>query len=367
MPYHILNNLDSNRNHGNRLRHLFERSNEVLIASPFLMPNFTNFLRPELLSGLKRLHLVTTLQPGAIDQINKVRAFVALYDLPAISNGSLILDLSINNRLHGKIYIFKNEDQLLAAVVTSANFTNNGLHRNHEWGIEIDDVSEIKQLEHSILNSIEYSGITRQEIQKMEQQVNAIPPLPPATVVPIISLDLTKLVHTALSTIPVNRQIKYWLKPTGSSDAWVDRKESYDREITFLHFSTKKPKGVRKGDVLIGYAIGWGHILGLFEVISEPQHVTEEEMDEEEWMNRWPWYVEGRNLTPGFGANWWQLNLQLASLKDAYQLTNPNLPVTQAGNTGFGALNFGQDKIELTPEFATFVMNQMIEINNRLG
>ena len=279
----------------------------------------------------------------------------------------MIFDLSINNRLHGKVYIFKKENQLIASVITSANFTNNGLHRNHEWGIEIDDIKEMLQLEKSILGSIEYSSISLQEIQRMRDHIASIPPLPSSAVVPVIALDLTKFISTAQPIISITRNIKYWLKPTGSSEAWVDPKESYDREITLLHFSTRPPTGVHVGDILIGYSIGWGRMLGLFEVLTDPEHVSDEEMEEEEWMERWPWYVQGRNLCPGFGANWWQLNLQLVELKEKYQQNDPSLIVTQAGNISFGALNFGQDKIELTAEFAVFVMNEIMEINNRLG
>jgi len=368
MSYRILDNLNTNRNHGNRLRELFDLADDVLITSPFLMPDFTHFLNPEHLSGLKRLHLITTLQPGAADQISKVRAFNVLYNLPAISTGSLLFDLSINNRLHGKIYLFKKETRSLAAIVTSANFTNNGLHRNHEWGIEIDDAFEIQQLETAILSSIEYSGISQNEVELMMQAIDALPRSPsPAAALPHIPLDLTRFVHTSTPAVAVNRQIKYWLKPTGSSDAWVDPSESYDREITLLHFSVKKPVGVRIGDILIGYSIGWGRLLGLFEVISEPQYVTDVQKEEEDWMECWPWYVEGRNLTPGFGANWWQLDLQLDMLRNEYQQADPDLPVTQAGNTGFGALSFGQDKLQLDSNFAAFVINRIMEINNRLG
>ncbi len=363
MAYRILHNLSSAGGHGQRLGRLVAQCDEFLLVSPFMMPDISSFLNTQQLSRLRSLHVITTLQTGSPDQLNKARTFTSLFN--SIS-GNTQLTISINNRLHGKIYVFKKEGIPFAAIISSANFTPNGLFYGHEWGIEIDDTSQIIELEASVLSSVEYTGVTREQAEKMEAQRRALPPSEPVTIVPIIPFDLNQLIPNARPAFVADRSVNYWLKPMGASGNWVNQDRTFDRAEDFLHFSTIPPSGVYEGDILIAYGIGWQLLLGLYISTGEPIHATPEEIEDDPWLERWPWYIPARNLAPGFGTNWRLINLSLPDMVDTYHELNPGAPVTGTGSTNFNAINHGKDKIRLDQEFAAFLINRMEEINNQL-
>ncbi len=363
MAYRILHNLVPAASHGSRLRELIRLADELLLVSPFMMPDIASFLNATDISHLRALHVVTTLRTGSPDQLNKARTFNSLFNM---MEGNTQLTISINNRLHGKIYIFKKQGSFVAAMITSANFTPNGLFHGHEWGIEIDDAGQIGTLESDILLSIEYTGVTRAQAEQMETQRRQIPPPEPATIVPIIPFDLNQLIPNARPAFVVNRSINYWLKPIGATGNWVEENRSFDRVEDVLHFSTIPPTGVREGDILLAYAIGWQLMLGIYESTGKPIYATEEEIEDDSWLERWPWYIPARNLAPGFGANWRLIGLSLTDVVYQYHELNPDSAVTASGATNFNALNHGKDKIKLDNDFAAFLINRMEEINNRL-
>ena len=59
--------------------------------------------------------------------------------------------IRIDNMLHGKVYIFKNNDAPFAAIITSANLTQHGLRQNHEWGCLVEDAKAIGCMEKQLL------------------------------------------------------------------------------------------------------------------------------------------------------------------------------------------------------------------------
>ena len=136
----VINNLDSKTNHFSRIKDLVLESNKIIIVSPFLMGDFGTFFNDLDLNDLSNIHLITTLKPKSFDQINKTNSFLTFVELPIFNSNKVDFKISINNRLHGKIYIFKKSDKPFKAIITSANFTDSGLSYNHEWWIEISDI-----------------------------------------------------------------------------------------------------------------------------------------------------------------------------------------------------------------------------------
>jgi len=45
-------------------------------------------------------------------------------------------------------------------IVTSANFTMNDMHKNHEWGGVVKDLNTEKEALEEVLESIEYPELT---------------------------------------------------------------------------------------------------------------------------------------------------------------------------------------------------------------
>ncbi len=122
--YRLINNLSNTDNHSKRLKELFESSEEVLIASPFLMGDFTDFLSEINMSQLQKIHLITTLLPNSFEQIKKIGSLLSIVDFPEIKEKRVACEISINNKLHGKVYIFKKSKTSFAAIISSANFTD---------------------------------------------------------------------------------------------------------------------------------------------------------------------------------------------------------------------------------------------------
>lgn len=365
MSYKIINNFSTTNNHSTRLKELFDNSDSIILVSPFLMTDFADFLGEISMSTIKKIHLITALKPKSFDQIKKVSSLISLIEFQNIKDGRVQCQISLNNKLHGKIYIFKKDGDHLSAIVSSANFTDSGLSRNHEWGIEISDKKEIDELEKSIFSSIEFENLSFDDIYSMQDSANEFLAKQPKTEEREIDLNLTDLLSSTNWTNELDDTIEYWLKPIGVTDSPVEEGRLFNELETMLNFSKLRPNGVKPNNILIAYGVGTTKILAIYRVTSYPEHVTKEQIRETDWFERWPWYIMGENLTPNFGSNWWTHNLYITTLKDEYLTANPNEPITAVGGQTLGALNFGKDKLKLSPDFARFIIDQVVEINDR--
>src|SRR3989338_1823270 len=318
MTFKIINNLSDQKNHSVRLKELFEISESVLVVSPYLMSDAGDFLSGINLTKIKNIHLVTILKPGDHDQIRKMDFLSSLINYPEIKSGNVVCRVSINNKLHGKIYVFEKESGFIAAVISSANFTKKGLAINHEWGIEIENQAEIQFLTDSIIGSIERE-LNLEEIRLLQKAADDFSDKHPEKEEKKISLDL-------LGGLPANDWFEriadatdFWLKPIGVSEDPVKDTDDFSADGAPLHFTVKKPTGVKPFDILITYGVGQGKILSLYQCVSMPQR--------NEASKRWPWYVTGRNLTPRFGRTWLKHSLHINALREEFLKRNPNLTV----------------------------------------
>jgi HKD family nuclease len=363
MGYKLINNLSGTANHLTRVKELFDQSDTVTLISPFLMVDFADFFGEINLSSLKKLHLITTLSPKSFDQIKKVSSLVSLIEFPAIKEKTVECQISLNNKLHGKIYIFKKNNVYTSAIISSANFTASGLSRNHEWGIEISNSDEISALEKTILNCIEFSNLTFDEIHKMQKATNDFLDQQPQTEIRDIDLDLTKLISSVNWASQLDSTINYWLKPIGVTAEPVEPGRLFNTSEYPLHFSKQRPTGVKPNDILIAHGVGVGKILSIYRATSFPIRVTDQS---EEWYERWPWYITGNNLTPNFGGKWWTFDLYTTNLKEEFLDSNKEGNITAVGGKTLGALNHGKDKLNLAPEFAKFIIQKVTTLENNL-
>lgn len=364
MDFRIINNLSNDSTHWARLTDLFSLSDEAIITSPYLMTDFADFLGETDLSKIKKIHLVTTLAPNSFEQIKKITSLASLINFPEIKDKKIGCQISINNKLHGKIYIFKNNGDNFCAIISSANFTDSGLSRNHEWGIEISDKETIKDLEQSIIENIQIPALSADDIYTMQQASNDFLEREPQSEERKIDLNLLNLLPHSNWASKLDDTIDYWLKPIGVTGSPVEEGREFNTLIEDLHFSKQRPNGVKPNDILICYGVGTGRVLSIYKVISFPDIISEEEMHEEEWYERWPWYVTGENLTPNFGSNWWIHNFYISRLLDEYLTINEEGEITSVGGTTLGGLNFGKDKLKLSINFARFIIERVVQANN---
>lgn len=367
MNFQIINNLSNSNNHSERLKELFNESDSIILTSPFLMTDFSDFLGEIESLSLSKLHLITTLSPKSFDQIKKISSLISLIEFPAIKEEKINCQISINNKLHGKVYIFKKGNEYISSIISSANFTDSGLMRNHEWGVEIKDHNEIEKLERSIIESIEFPELSFDQIYLMQQMTTDFMESQPQVERRDIELNLTSILISENKNQEFDETVNFWLKPIGVSNNPVSEDRTFDQLTDNLHFSKQRPNGVKPNDILISYGVGTTKILSIYRVTSFPTAVTKEELAKVgNWLERWPWYVQAENLTPYYGRIWTNHNLHKNGLLQEYLAINPHDPITAVGGKTLGALNFGKDKLKLAPEFAKFIINKVMVINNQL-
>jgi hypothetical protein len=348
----IINNL-TRKNHLFQLNQIFQSANKAYIISPFITKNI-NLFNFSNLNDLQKLTIVTTLKPFDKDQYSKITYFKELYKI--FNSKNIEFEILIDNSLHGKIFIGEQNNLNVKAIITSANFTDSGLRINNEWGILIDDIQEIEKVKNGIINKIKYKSLKEEQIDLFLEKIKETPK--PQTENNPITLNLSSLFEDKENFYDIKNNATFWLKPIGVTNNLVPFTRKFDEIDSDLHFSKLKPKGVKEGDILICYAVGHLKILSIYKVKSEVKNTGNEN-------DRWPFYVIGENLTPNYGREWANLNINITNQKNLV-LENKLFDVTPSGKNSYGSLMRGADKLKLTKEFGNYLLNKISKIDAEL-
>lgn len=360
----IGNNLSITHKH--LLRRILDNSDELLCASPFISSDIEYFFDSLSVSKIKKLTLLTILKPNDPDQILKVKI------LPEISKyckfNDIDFELYINNRLHGKVYLFKKNNKITDGIITSANFTENGMEKNLEWGIHLDIKDNLKlyNLISDVFLSNQNQKITNNQLEKLVSQYKIISKGVSSTnqIHKTIKLDLLSLLDDAPEIPIVENTAKFWLKPIGETYNPVTEDWYFGYKKQALDFSKKRPSGIHKDDIIIAYGVGCRKILSIYRITSNnPHFATTEEIKNNEWKERWPWSLEGENLTEKYGKHWNDFNFTITQLGYDFNRLYPQLYITERKGKTFGALNYGVDKLQLSQAFANFVLQKIFNAN----
>ena len=343
-----------NENHLDNLLNLFGNAEEAIITSPFLMEDLTLFFDEAFGEELNKLTLYTTLPNPITELIRKSNSLVSAFDY-AYQKENFHMDIRIVNNLHGKAYLALRNNKPIKALVTSANLTHKGLNKNHEWGISIEDSNKLEYL-YKKIRELPFKKIdenrTLRLLDKIEQEEIPKPDKD------IHNIDLSDIIDPTIFQEVKN---EIWLKPIGHTESPINPGRKFDKNNPRLHFSKRRPTGVKIDDLLITYGVGARAILSVYKVTSEPRHITDKEI-EEGANERWPWYVKGKNLTSDFGSRWWEFDLKLNDISEEYLTYNSEKPITDAGTQSFGAFNYGHDKLHLDKEFGAWLYNKVINM-----
>ncbi|MDQ0090128.1 HKD family nuclease [Paenibacillus anaericanus] len=334
----ILNNIDSR--HFNEIKDLVMDADELHIISPYLMESFDVFF-DEIIdpSEVKCIVLITTLRDNDSDLFKKANSLYS-FSLNCLSR-TIACRVHVDNKLHGKIYIASKGGSPIRGIITSANFTDRGLNHNHEWGVQINEPAPLKQIIVDI-SKVSSHALTHEELHNIIVKIdsftqNGVPTAPK------INLEINNFIKHKV--VEPKSDVRFFIKPVGSSDEPFEPTSILSSDIELMHFSKRRPNSVRIGDILICYGVGTTKLLGYFEVISEPytrDHV------------RWPWEVKAKNLCPKYSKSWMSFNNTISSIQTSF---DTRLPVTYVGGKTLGALQFGSDKFRLSDEFAQHVIN----------
>ena len=343
-----------------QLQNLFQlNASRLIIASPFLATNITELLNEFSFSNIDLIELITTFKSNDPEQLTKPIVLKEFFDFFRENYPSIKVKLHVDNLLHGKLYI-SSKGNNSSLVIGSANFTRNGLINNHEWGVILNDSQVINTVIEDLYGSIEYYDVTYLQIKRACLFADQYKRDNPKSIQkPDIDSDILESVYSSEDID--NTEPQYFLKPVGVSESPILLKDQQDFSDLHqnLHFSKKKPKGVRKGDILITVAVTAGSLLSYFKVTGGLQEATPDEILRDEWKERWPWYMEGKNQSPEFGGSWWKYDIQRKDALKEFLEKYPGIPVTYAGGFGLGTLNFGSDKVKITKEFGDFLISKI--------
>lgn len=346
----IIDNI--NTNHHNSIQSMLSYANHMILVSPFLTEDFEEFINNVAELGVKSILLITTLRDNSPDLFKKANSLYS-FCTSCIQN-TINFEVRVDNKLHGKIYIALDDGRPIRGIITSANFTDNGLSHSHEWGIEIEDSHMLQDIINDLMK-VSTFPLTYKEIEAIIKAIDDYSKENPPIQEQKPKLDVTKHIKDKLKLetpkIPQSLEfpsdIRYFLKPIGSSDQPFDESRKLNTTIQEMHFSKRKPNAVHLGDILICYGVGTTKLLGYFRVSSEPFHLPDDNA-------RWPWAVNAENLCPKYSSNWSSYNNTLSSIQASY---GHDKELTFVGGKSLGALNFGADKIRLNEFFAYYIIN----------
>lgn len=338
----ILTNGKKN-NHLNRMKKMATKADTLIIVSPFVTEDISKLT--EEMTTIKKITLYTTLQKYD-DTAQKAVALYKFYEYCKAKSIDLLI--KIDDNLHGKVYLFYDGIKPKGFVLTSGNFTENGLINNHEYGVCVEDADKQKEMADIIMSINTYDLSYTQLCEIYDEALKFIKKHP------AIQLEKFK-VHKLINKKPSatqNGTLKYYLKPVGTSKAPFEKPEVIE-EVDWLGF-VNEPKTLNRGDVLLLHGVGPSCIVGYYVIISDEAKFFE--YDEND---RWPWKVKAECHSSQFSANWWDYELKTKELVDEFLEANPDGHITAAGGDTLGALQWGKDRLEITKEFAQFVISKM--------
>lgn len=107
--YYIMQIIENSfsHNHYDCLLNLCKQADELVIASPFCFPNFETFVsNVSKKDSVRKITFVTTMKNDeAVEKIDSLLSF-----RKAMKEHGIDWQMRIDNMLHGKVYIFKNNE-----------------------------------------------------------------------------------------------------------------------------------------------------------------------------------------------------------------------------------------------------------------
>lgn len=260
---------------------IIQGGDRLLITSPFLASHMMSFLESFNFNTIKSIELVTTFKANDPEQLTKPKQLLDFLEYFKTKHPAVKTKVHIDNNLHGKIYALtaghEHLDYLIGEIYEAIEFRE----------------LTLTQLRKAVMFAKQY---TSQKAWETKQ--------------PTADIDILPRVYSSESDS--DKDPLYFLKPIGTQEEPVLLEEQRDFSDLHqnLHFSKKKPKGVSKGDIVITVGVGSGSLLSYFKVTGSIFHVTDEEVRQEAWKERWPWYMEGQNLSCDFGGSWWEHDIK---------------------------------------------------------
>lgn len=332
--------------HREKFSLLCKDAEELVIASPFCFPDFSGFADMiKNVDSISKVIFITTAKNNEI--AGKIDSLLSFRN--EMERIGVQWQLRFDNYLHGKKYIFKKDGVPFSGIITSANLTHKGMVMNHEWGVQIDDLQVLKEVESQIVVDAP-SVLTSTLLDEIKDKVNATFPSGVQMPEPI-AVNIDDILHT----YQVAKDTRIFIKPIGSSENHA-READYSKER--MYFS-RKPASVCIGDIMIAYGVGIRKIIGAFKITSEKGQPNKD--------SRWKWYMEAECLTPNLSNKVWYSIWLLIMSESTQYATKYGKFVTMNDNENLNGLKIHNDKIQLTKEFGKCLFNKVMSQENNLN
>lgn len=375
MPYIVNNSVEGEawineleitiqwKNHKDLVRCLLAACDECLLVSPFMARNFGPLFDGVDLSYTS-IELISTCAPRGDDQLYKPYALRDFGKIIKNSTGKWPT-IGLNQKLHSKVYVFRENGQPFAGIVTSANLTENGLSKNSETGVLLQKKEQLLTLEANCRASLDYVCLAEWQIEKLCQAADIarrdIEPVPDREV------GLHSLLNNYAAPSAGNRDTvlrstaRYFIKVSGVRDRPIlpEDHRAFDQPHCQLTFA-KEPKGINLGDCLLEVAVGGACFLSYYACASAVWEFTDQQKLEDPDHKRWPYYVYANNLSLNYGSAWFKEPIFYDDVVEEFVEQYPTSAVTKAGRKHFkGAMQMGHSYIAVTKEFGEFVRERI--------
>jgi hypothetical protein len=260
-----------------------------------------------------------------------------------------------NDMLHGKAYLLYRDRTENGFIISSANFTKNGLVNNHEFGVFIDN-KMLQQEMMGRINEINFSELSEKQVAYLLEKAKGFE-RDNAThdKAPVFKASDHFDIRPSIKT---ESRCRYYLKPLGSVERPVY--EGYtiiaDNELGL----SKKNKNISKGDIFICHGVGPSKILGYCQVMTDRPVIREDDPDDR-WIYKYPTMC----ISKEYSSHWWEYDLRTLDLVEEFvSKKGEGIHVTAAGGDTLGGLKWGAQIIELSKEFAGFVIDKMLAVKD---
>lgn len=205
----------------------------------------------------------------------------------------------------------------------------------------------------------EYDKITFDEVIKMENEAKIFEAKHKKKTVPVFNTGKFKKKRPKKGT-------RYFLKMLGSQENPYESERNLKKDnpigISEKSYNKFKDRLPRKNDIFICHGVGKGKacIVGYCRLITDIP-TKEKRYEKDKW--NYKYYIE--DLNPQYSIDWYKYREIMKTDKIKKEFIDyklPNQKVTPSGDS-LGEINFGTGLIELTEDFALFVINKVETIS----
>lgn len=341
----ILSN-EGDFNHYNILVKYSTMADRLVIISPFLAPDMPGLLAD--MPTIKRVELYTNLD-GYGMALSVLSSINRLYEY----GGDQGIDVVVkyNDHLHGKAYLLYEGSESRGFLITSGNFTDNGLKYNHEYGVFLDNEFLQKELADQIFRLF-WMELSFKDVISLNKKAEEFMKEHKEIKQPIFKA--CDYCFNRRKIIPGG--FKYFVKPLGNKARPV--KSGYTIiDDNYIGFSEERTD-ILEGDLFICHAVKTGNVLGICRILGNEQ---------KESINfggdRWHYKFKTECITEEYSAHWWDYDLKTFHLVREFNGSKKQEEhVTSKGTDSLGTLQFGSQAVRVTHEFIQFIMDKIEDL-----